>query len=189
MSRDLGDFQTPPQLVDEVLHCLTRAGQTWTRVLEPTCGYGNFIKGLFRLPSPPREIQGIEIQDAYVKDAQDTITSTASTFASIRQANLFHLDLHHDLTWQTTGPLLIVGNPPWITNAELGSLGSDNIPIKSNFKGLSGFDAMTGRANFDIAEYILLKLNCQRKSMSVTKMFLKRIYNGAIGCHILYGRK
>jgi len=68
------------------------------------------------------------------------------------------LDLQQDLSWKTSGPLLVIGNPPWITNSELGSLESKNLPTKSNFKGFSGFEALTGESNFDIAEYILLKL-------------------------------
>src|SRR5438105_329350 len=60
--------------------------------------------------------------------------------------------------WHPTGPLLVVGNPPWVTNAELGTLGSNNLPHKKNLKGLRGIEARTGGSNFDIAEYIWLKL-------------------------------
>lgn len=158
MFKDLGDFQTPPALVSAVLHCLTRTGQSWSRVLEPTCGHGNFIKGVLNIDPSPREIWGIELQNTYVKYAQNAIQHTETTSISIKQANLFDIDLRHDLAWKTSGPLLIVGNPPWITNSALGSLESKNMPLKSNFKGLNGFEAMTGGSNFDIAEYILLKL-------------------------------
>ncbi|MGI8552403.1 MAG: class I SAM-dependent methyltransferase [Dehalococcoidia bacterium] len=54
--------------------------------------------------------------------------------------------------------MLVVGNPPWVTNAELSSLGSVNIPEKTNVKRLRGIDALTGSSNFDIAEYIWIKL-------------------------------
>jgi hypothetical protein len=54
--------------------------------------------------------------------------------------------------------VMILGNPPWVTNATLSALESKNLPTKSNFKGHSGFDALTGKSNFDIAEFILLKL-------------------------------
>lgn len=158
MPRDLGDFQTPLSLVDMVLRCLTRTGQRWTRVLEPTCGCGNFIQGLLNLTPPPHEIQGIELQSNYVAYVYDIVPQTADTSTFIKQANIFNLNLKRDLYWKTSGPLLVVGNPPWVTNSELGSLGSKNVPVKSNFKGVSGLEAMTGEANFDIAEYILLKL-------------------------------
>jgi hypothetical protein len=54
--------------------------------------------------------------------------------------------------------VLVVGNPPWVTNSELGQLGSTNLPTKSNFQGLRGFEARTGKSNFDIAEWMLLRL-------------------------------
>ncbi len=158
ISKDLGDFQTPPVLVGDVLHCLAQTGRHWTRALEPTCGRGNFIKGLLNLTLSPCEIQGIEIQSNYVRYAQDIILQTAITSTSIKEANLFDIDLRHDLTWKTAGSLLVVGNPPWVTSADLGALESKNIPLKSNFKGFKGLEAITGGANFDIAEYILLKL-------------------------------
>ena len=56
---------------------------------------------------------------------------------------------------------LVIGNPPWVTNSELGSINSSNLPQKSNFKKHSGFEAITGKGNFDIGEYIsLIMLNC-----------------------------
>lgn len=54
--------------------------------------------------------------------------------------------------------ILIIGNPPWATNSMLSALDSDNIPAKTNFKGLRGIDAVTGASNFDICEYIILRL-------------------------------
>ena len=53
---------------------------------------------------------------------------------------------------------LIIGNPPWVTNSQLEANYSYNTPLKGNFKGLKGLDALTGKSNFDIAEYILLQL-------------------------------
>ena len=158
MSKDLGDFQTPPSLVDEVVHCLTHIGTQWTRVLEPTCGQGNFIKGLLHSGMPLREIQGIEIQGNYARQSSAIAVNGELPAIAIRQSNIFNLDLRTDLQWRESGPLLVIGNPPWVTNAKLGILKSSNVPVKTNFKGLSGFDAMTGSSNFDIAEYIFLKL-------------------------------
>jgi hypothetical protein len=51
----------------------------------------------------------------------------------------------------------VVGNPPWVTNAELGALGSRNLPEKSNFQSRSGLDAITGKSNFDISEWMLTR--------------------------------
>ncbi len=158
MSRDFGDFQTPHLLVNEVIKCLLHKGKQWTRVLEPTCGRGNFIKGLLEIDNPPQEIQGIEIQDKHILSAQELVQRKEFPNITIKQANIFHLDLQADLTWDNKGPFLILGNPPWVTNAELSLLESENLPTKTNFKGFSGLGAMTGESNFDIAEYIWIKL-------------------------------
>lgn len=158
MGKDFGDFQTPPPLVSSILETLTTLGKTWMRVLEPTCGQGNFIEGFLTQPVLPCEIHGIEIQPHYVNRAQQLMELTAATHLTIRQENIFDVNLQTDISWSNTGPLLVVGNPPWVTNAVLGVLESKNLPQKTNLKGLSGFDARTGKANFDIAEYIWLKL-------------------------------
>lgn len=159
MTKDLGDFQTPLALVEEVFDCLARRGKSWARILEPTCGKGNFIKGALDSKIPPKEIQGIEIQSKYVEDAEYLQSYKNNTKLLIHHKDIFTLNLTQDLSWSNCdSPLLIIGNPPWITNARLTTLGSSNLPIKTNFKKLNGFDAMTGSSNFDIAEYIWLKL-------------------------------
>jgi hypothetical protein len=40
----------------------------------------------------------------------------------------------------------------------MGVIGGKNLPEKSNFQGHSGFAARTGKANFDISEWMLMKL-------------------------------
>lgn len=156
MRRDLGDFETPLELAGQILDTLERDGVRWTRVLEPTSGRGNFVTELLRRPVPPKQVIAIEIQAEHVGELRARLSGRPE--ASVLHDDLFRLNLRSSLNWTVEGPLLVVGNPPWVTNAELGSLGSTNLPIKSNIKGLSGLDAITGDANFDIAEYIWLKL-------------------------------
>ena len=158
MDREFGDFQTPLLLVDAVLKCLRSSGKEWSRVIEPTCGRGNFIEGLLKLAQPPGEIQGIEIQVAHANLACKVAKQSVKTRVVIQRANLFDLHLQRDVQWSGNGPLLVLGNPPWVTNAELGSLESNNLPAKTNVKGLQGLEARLGKSNFDIAEYIWLKL-------------------------------
>lgn len=70
--------------------------------------------------------------------------------------------------------VLVIGNPPWVNNSTLSTLGSDNLPIKTNFKGLRGIDAITGSSNFDICEYIILQLIDEYKnSNAVIAMLCK----------------
>lgn len=156
----LGDFQTPLPLVREILATLWATGIAWDRVLEPTCGTGNFIRGLLELEHPPREIMGIELQAPYAEESRSLTDEAArrGTHLRVIRANLFEMDLGRDIQWNSQAPLLVVGNPPWVTNATLGALNGDNLPPKSNFKRLRGIDALTGASNFDIAEYIWIKL-------------------------------
>lgn len=157
MVRDLGDFQTPPALAVAVLEALGFTGEAWPNVLEPTCGRGNFVAALLKAPVSPREIKAVELQDSHLQYARRIAERLAPNRVSFDKANIFDVDLA-DLRWHEKGPLLVVGNPPWVTNAELGTLGSVNLPRKTNLKGLRGIEAMTGASNFDIAEYIWLKL-------------------------------
>jgi len=158
LNNEWGDFQTPPELAQEILACLARKGKVWLRALEPTCGKGSFIQSLLRLDTPPREIQAIELQAEHLESARRSVGRPPSTRVVFTQASIFNLDLGRDLCWEDSGPLLVVGNPPWVTNAKLGALESDNLPRKKNLKGLRGIEAITGASNFDIAEYIWIKI-------------------------------
>jgi hypothetical protein len=181
---DLGDFQTPTDLVASVLDTLGPIGRRWPRVLEPTCGRGHFLAGLLGGSEPPREIVGIEIQEAHVREARGIVRDRlpapreAPSAVTIVRASLFDLDLRRDLDWRVRGPLLVVGNPPWVTNAALGVLSSGNLPRKWNVKGSRGLDARTGAANFDIAEAVWFKLldelavDAQRPDETVTMAML-----------------
>lgn len=152
--RDLGDFQTPPDLVDAVLDALEPLSR-FRRILEPTCGTGNFINGLLKR-SIHAEIHGIEIQTCYV--AQAHARFAADQQVAVREGNAFSMDYSAQIPWRDSGRLLVVGNLPWVTNAELGALASSNVPVKSNPKQLKGLEAITGAANFDVAEYIWIKI-------------------------------
>lgn len=155
-NRHFGDFQTPPELVAAVISCVKHERRNWSRALEPTCGSGQFIHGLINGELNIREIHGIELQDSHFANTQKL--ANANRNISVRQGSLFDIDLRKELHWKEDGPLLVIGNPPWVTNSELSALGRGNLPEKSNFKGLRGLDALTGESNFDIAEYIWLKL-------------------------------
>lgn len=160
MRRDMGDFQTPRELVDAVLRTISPGpiGARWTRVLEPTCGTGSFLRGLLDEPVPPAELIGIELQPAHVAAARAIACEGKSSRLQVVESSIFDLNLGIDLRWKTRGPLLVVGNPPWVTSAELGRLGSGNQPDRKNVRTLRGIEALTGASNFDIAEAVWLKL-------------------------------
>jgi hypothetical protein len=158
VTKDLGDFQTPAALVTAILKLLGPVGNQWPRVLEPTCGTGNFISGLLKLDARPREIQALERQKCHVRAAERVTLGTSGVRTCIRAADIFQVNLGKDVLWTESGPLLVLGNPPWVTNAALGGLDSTNLPHKTNQRNLRGIDALTGESNFDLAEHIWIKV-------------------------------
>jgi hypothetical protein len=137
---------------------LESAGSRWSRVLEPTCGTGSFLRAALDHAETPLELIGIEIQESHCLQARALLEVPAGPRVQILHASLFDLDLRRDLPWQGGGDLLVLGNPPWITSAALGKLDSDNRPGRRNVKSLPGLQALTGAANFDMAEAVWLKL-------------------------------
>ncbi len=147
-----GDFQTPPQLAAQVCTRLRVMGIKPSAILEPTCGRGAFLVAAAEAYPDARAILGVDINESYVAEAREICGSRVK----IEQGDFFQKDWPHVLN-REVGGWLILGNPPWVTNAEMGLLRSTNLPNKSNFQGHRGFDAVTGKANFDISEWMLLK--------------------------------
>lgn len=145
-----GDFQTPVELASEVCTVLARLGIDPPAVLEPTCGQGAFLSAAAAQFPSRRTLLGVDINEAYVTEAR------LNSAAQVEQGDFFTTDWQRVLD-RDEGPWLILGNPPWVTNAELGLLNSTNLPTKSNFQGHQGLDAITGKANFDISEWMLLQ--------------------------------
>lgn len=158
---EYGDFQTNSELADKVaLHLVSKA-ITPEVVIEPTCGKGNFIIASLRHFKSIRNIFGIEIYKPYVWETKFSILDYLLTHPDsikpeieIVHCNVFGFDFQAIAKTHASKEILVIGNPPWVTNAKLSSLNSVNLPQKSNFKNQSGLDAMTGKSNFDIAEFI-----------------------------------
>jgi hypothetical protein len=163
--REFGDYQTPPELADSVCALLHRNGVRPEYLIEPTFGKGAFILSAIRHFPRLETIHGVEIHEPYLWHTRFALLEYFLDRPSLHRPAI-HLQ-RHDLFAFDFAPLapllngkkiLLLGNPPWVTNAELGRLASSNLPRKSNFRKLSGLDAMTGKSNFDIAEHIVLKL-------------------------------
>src|SRR5262249_41750608 len=77
---------------------------------------------------------------------------------AISRGDFFREDWKSHLAVGRGSRVFVIGNPPWVTNSDLGQYGSANLPTKTNFQGLRGFDARTGKSNFDIAEWMLIRL-------------------------------
>ncbi|WP_334193489.1 hypothetical protein [Pararhodobacter sp.] len=146
-----GDFQTPPELAQQVCAVLAANGIAPGAVVEPTCGRGAFLEAATVSFSEARQFLGVEINPIYVNEARERLGASAL----VEHGDFFTIDWEAVLS-KDVGPWLVLGNPPWVTNAELGLLKSSNLPTKSNFQGHKGLDALTGKANFDISEWMLL---------------------------------
>lgn len=160
--REYGDFQTPNELTDNICSLLTKNNFHPQSVIEPTFGKGSFIISSLMHFNSIKTIFGIEIYDKYVWEAKFKILEY---FLDNPQENKPEIYLYKQdvfnfnfnlIKEKIIGSILVLGNPPWITNSELSLLNSNNLPNKSNLKNLKGLDAITGKGNFDIGEFISL---------------------------------
>lgn len=122
-------------------------------VLEPSCGEGSFLLAAAEQFESARLV-GHELVPRYADAARERLPAART---SVTVADFFEVDWQRQIG-ALAGPLLVTGNPPWVTSAALGALGSSNLPVKSNFKRLSGYEALTGKSNFDVSEWMLLRL-------------------------------
>jgi SAM-dependent methyltransferase len=154
---EFGDFQTPITLALEVMNVLNRLGVSPRSVLEPTCGRGAFLLAACKVFSQVGKLVGVDISTEHLSYLDQRIKAEKiSASIEIIHGNFFNLNWF-DIINNLAEPLLIIGNPPWVTSSQLGLLKSSNLPQKSNFQGKSGYDALTGKSNFDISEWMLLK--------------------------------
>jgi hypothetical protein len=155
---EFGDFQTPDALAAQVCRRLFDRGIHPASLLEPTCGVGNFLlAAIDQFPNLTTGI-GVEINDDYFNRLQQILCSHPhEDKVTVLQGSFFDVDWGN-VVRDLPEPILVVGNPPWVTNSTLGALGSSNLPKKSNFQNHNGMDALTGKSNFDISEWMLIKL-------------------------------
>lgn len=155
VKKEYGDFQTPESLAKEVVGLVSRLFQNPDYVVEPNVGLGRFLHAAASMWKSSALYHGYEINKEYVEFARKSLKNSC--------AEIFHADFFSEnwsVNLQKSGKprVLVLGNPPWVTNSVLGQLGSSNLPSKSNFQGLRGFEARTGKSNFDIAEWMLIRL-------------------------------
>ncbi len=154
---EFGDFQTPLPLAQEVCALLVRRGVKPELILEPTCGVGAFLVAAAKT-FPKARLRGWDINSAYIKQAQEALSEAGvKTRASLGQQDFFAHDWEEELS-ALRGHLLILGNPPWVTNATVSAINGGNLPAKENFQGFRGIAARTGKSNFDISEWMLIAL-------------------------------
>jgi hypothetical protein len=155
---ELGDFQTPPELAAEVCRVLAGRGVAPRSIVEPTCGTGGLLVAALDEFRGVERALGVDINDAHVQALRQRVAARGDGGrVTVEQGNFFELDWEARLA-ELPGPILVIGNPPWVTSADLGQLRSANLPRKSNFHGRTGIEARTGKSNFDISEWMLIRL-------------------------------
>lgn len=148
IKKEFGDYQTPGYFAVKVCNLLKdKLKISPAVVIDPTCGVGNFLKAALNVFDNVKEAVGVEINKEYCGKCRERIRDPR---LGVTHGNFFSYEVTKHLKDET----LFIGNPPWAMNANL----KFNLPQKVNFKGLSGTDALTGASNFDICEYIILKL-------------------------------
>jgi hypothetical protein len=155
---EYGDFQTPLELAVRVCQQLLQLNISPDIIIEPTCGVGNFIKAASSLFPKVNRIIGVDINTQYLQDLKNSKQYSQDLRIVLQNKDFFEFD------WQSyinrlDGEILVLGNFPWVTNSQLGSIGGDNLPKKNNFQKHNGLDAITGKSNFDISEWMLIQFS------------------------------
>lgn len=162
---EYGDFQTNQKLAIAVTEFLKINKINPKLVVEPTCGKGNFLIAALSSFSNIEKIVGVEIYKPYTWETKFNLLNhfiinpnSKRPEIEIHHFSVFNFDFKTVTREFRNKDILILGNPPWVTNSKLSSLDSNNLPKKSNFKRHSGLDAITGKGNFDIGESITLMM-------------------------------
>lgn len=154
---EFGDFQTPDALAQEVCALLTRLGVNPKEIIEPTAGCGAFLVAAAEA-FPAARLRGFEINPDYVTVAVGRLAQILGNGrAAVSCQDFFAHDWDNELVG-VEGELLLLGNPPWVTSAGVSAVNGTNLPAKENLQGLRGIAARTGKANFDISEWMLIRL-------------------------------
>ncbi|PYJ85214.1 MAG: hypothetical protein DME22_09960 [Verrucomicrobia bacterium] len=154
---EFGDFQTPLPLAREVCAKLKELGVEPSVVVEPTSGVGNFLRAAAEA-FPNATLEGLEINEEHLRTASSELKEFLDAGRiRLRLQDFFVFDWDTYLS-NLQGQLLMLGNPPWVTNSTVSGLKGSNLPEKQNFLGLRGFAAKTGKSNFDISEWMLIRL-------------------------------
>lgn len=171
--KEYGDFQTPLSLARRVAALVGRGEEHIGTIIEPTCGVGAFLQAAAERFGKSPKYWGFDVNTDYVEAASAAVARLGPLTATIQQRDFYTVNWEQFLCEQT-GPVLIIGNPPWITNAGMGVIRGNNLPAKSNYQRHNGLDAKTGKANFDISEWMLIRLlQALQGSQAVIAMLCK----------------
>lgn len=172
---EYGDFQTPLALAAEAVSTLRESlSFVPATIIEPTCGMGSFLLAAADAFPKAEQLIALDIDNSHLAALSERIGATPH----IGKLRIIHGDFFKTdwaaLLAEVPKPILVIGNPPWVTNADIGTLQGSNLPAKSNFQNRSGLDAVTGKANFDISEWMLIQhMNWLREYSGCIAMLCK----------------
>ncbi|MFN6568671.1 SAM-dependent methyltransferase [Dendronalium sp. ChiSLP03b] len=154
---EYGDFQTPLELANKVCQKLVELEVIPDIIVEPTCGIGNFIEAASESFKSANKIFGVEVNYKYVEKIKANNKLLNDKRIKIKYGDFFQFNWS-SIIGRSNDKILVIGNLPWVTNSQQGSINGDNLPKKSNFQNYSGLDAITGKSNFDISEWMLIQV-------------------------------
>lgn len=169
-AKEFGDFQTPARLSEQIIEILKSKNLSPDKIVEPTCGLGSILLEAEKIYQEAK-LLGIEIQKQYA----DSLEKKVSSRAEILNADFFSSSKKIESFIGKDENLLFIGNPPWVTNSEISAKDGKNLPKKSNVDKLRGIEAITGKSNFDICEYIIMQLVNTFESRKAVFAFLCKI--------------
>lgn len=155
---EYGDFQTPLELAARVCQQLLQLNVSPDIIIEPTCGVGNFINAASSLFPEANRIIGVEINPQYLQEIKNNQQCSQDLRIELQNKDFFEFDWQSYIN-QIDGEILVLGNFPWVTNSQQGSINGNNLPKKNNFQKHNGLDAITGKSNFDISEWMLIQFS------------------------------
>jgi predicted RNA methylase len=118
---EYGDFQTPQGLADNVCETLITRGVRPASVLEPTCGVGAFLVSSLAAFPQADQLQGLDISAKHTEALRKRLTCLErGERVTVRESDFFSLEWRESAS-ELAEPLLVIGNPPWVTNAVIGS--------------------------------------------------------------------
>lgn len=164
--KEFGDFQTPKYFTDIVCEKLLSIGVMADTVIEPTCGLGSFLLSSAKF-FQNSDIYGYEINQDYLDVLSKEVKKLRRENIHIEKSDFFKANWENRLS-NKKGNLLVIGNFPWVTNSTQGVFDGNNLPSKQNFLNFKGIEAITGKANFDISEWMLIEILSWFKNKSGT---------------------
>lgn len=141
-----GDFQTPSDLVEKSILWVRKKFPDFhpNTIIEPTCGAGNFLCGAGTAFPEAKKLLGIEVNSEYFKTLKNNLlVNGLSEKTILKNQSFFDLE-RNDVLKDCETPILIIGNPPWVTNSSIGRVKGTNLPDKINVDNISGLNALTG---------------------------------------------